>query len=188
MKILVSAVCLCLAGCSSLLPRGNHRVDGPWESFEEAQQAFDKITPYQTRVADLKKQGLDPASIPNVTLLNYSDVLVRFIPNSAINSDELDAGVKDCIKAKAVCVGFEIDQKHVKRTRTGNFWSDFMNFRRQVDVTGWHFKGILLIKEDVVVYKLTGGQPLIQEMEYNSNPLGPLQGIGESTLRSAAGL
>lgn len=188
MKILVNAVCLCLVGCSSLLPRGNHRVDGPWQSFEDAQHAFDQIKPYQTRVADLKKLGLDPSSIPNVTLLNYSDVLIRFIPSSAIDSDELDAGVMDCIRAKAVCRGFEIDQKHVKRNRAGNFWSDFLNFRRQVDVTGWHFKGMLLIKDDVVVYKLTGGQPLIQEMEYNSNPLGPLQGIGESTLRSVTGL
>ena len=86
-----------------------------------------------------------------------------------------------------MCRGFEIDQKHIKRTRTGGFWSDFLNFRRQVDVTGWHFKGMLLIKDDVVVYKLIGGQPLIQEMEYNTNPLGPLQGIGESTVRLVFG-
>lgn len=183
-SLLSAAACLCLVGCSSLLPRGNHAVEGPWKSFDEARQTFDKITPYQTRVADLKALGLDPASIPNITLLNYSDVLTRFIPSPAINSDALDTGVKDCIRAQTVCRGFEIDQKRIKRTRSGNFWSDFLNFRRQVDVTGWHFKGMLLIKDDVVVYKLIGGQPLIQEMEYNSNPLGPLQGIGESTVRA----
>lgn len=186
MKNLLSAVaCLCLVGCSSLLPRGNTAVAGPWQSFEDAQQAFDKIAPYQTRVTDLKGLGLDPVSTPNITLLNYSDVLIRFIPSPAISADALDKGVKDCIEAQIVCRGFEIDQKHIKRTRTGGFWSDFLNFRRQVDVTGWHFKGMLLIKDDVVVYKLIGGQPLIQEMEYNTNPLGPLQGIGESTVRSA---
>lgn len=186
MKNLFSVVCLvCLAGCSTLLPRGNHAVEGPWKSFEEAQQTFDRVIPYQTRVADLKALGLDPASVPNITLLNYSDVLGRFLPSPAIDSDALDAGVKDCIRAMAVCRGFEIDQKHIKRTRTGNFWSDFLNFRRQVDIRGWHFKGMLLVKDDVVVYKLIGGQPLIQEMEYSSNPLGPLQGIGESTVRSA---
>jgi hypothetical protein len=185
MKILVSAaVCLCLVGCSSLLPRGNHAVQGPWNSFEDAQQAFDKITPYQTRVADLKGLGLDPVSTPNITLLNYSDVVIRFIPSPAINPDTLDAGVRDCIQAQTTCRGFEIDQRHIKRTRTGNFWPDFLNFRRQTDVTGWHFKGTLLIKNDVVVYKLIGGQPMIREMEYSKNPLGPLQGIGESTVRS----
>lgn len=186
MKNLLSVVCLaCLAGCSTLLPRGNHAVAGPWKSFEEAQQTFDRIVPYQTRVEDLKALGLDPASVPNITLLNYSDVLGRFLPSPAIDSDALDAGVKDCLHAMAVCRGFEIDQKHIKRTRTGNFWSDFLNFRRQVDIRGWHFRGMLLVKDDVVVYKLIGGQPLIQEMEYNSNPLGPLQGVGESTVRSA---
>lgn len=186
MRNLLSVVCLsCLAGCSTLLPRGNYAVEGPWKSFEEAQQTFDRIIPYQTRVEDLKALGLDPVSGPNVTLLNYSDVLGRFIPSPAINSDELAAGVKDCIRAMAVCRGFEIDQRHINRTRTGNFWSDFLNFRRQVDTRGWHFKGTLLVKENVVVYKLIGGQPLIKEMERNNNPLGPLQGIGESTLRSA---
>lgn len=184
MKSLISAVfCVSLVGCNSMLPRGNYAVEGPWKSFEEAQQTFDKITPYQTRVADLKGLGLDPTSIPNITLLNYSDVLTRFVPSPSINSDELDTGVKDCIQAKAACRGYEIDQRHIERTRTGSFWSDFLNFRRQVDVTGWHFKGMLLIKDDVVVYKLISGQPLIQEMEYNRNPLGPLQGIGESSLR-----
>jgi hypothetical protein len=185
MKNLISvAICLCLAGCGAMLPHGNHAVEGPWKSFEEAQQAFDKITPYQTRVTDLQALGLDPTSVPNITLLNYSDVLIRFVPSPSINSAELDAGVQDCIKSKAACKGFEIDQKHIKRIRAGNFWSDFLNFRRQVDIRGWHFKGMLLIKDDVVVYKLISGQPQIREMEYNSNPLGPLQGIGEATVRS----
>jgi hypothetical protein len=173
MKYLLTAVCLCLVGCNSLLPRGNHAVEGPWQSFDDAKQAFDKIAPYQTRV-----------SIPNITLLNYSDVVTRFIPSPVINPDTLDTGVRDCIQAQTACRGFEIDQKHVIRTRTGNFWSDFLNFRRQTDVTGWQFKGTVLIKDDVIVYKLIGGQPMIRQMEYNKNPLGPLQGIGESTVRS----
>lgn len=184
MKRLAISVCLCLAGCGSLLPRGNTVVEGPWQSFEEAQQTFDKIIPYQTSVEDLKVLGLDPKSSPNITLLNYSDVLRRFIPSPSINSDDLDAGVSDCIKAKTACRGFEIDQKFIKRTRSGNFWADFLNFKRQVDVTGWHFNGMLLIKDNVVVYKLIGGQPLIHELEQNRNPLGPLQGVGESTVRS----
>jgi hypothetical protein len=29
-----------------------------------------------------------------------------------------------------------------------------------------------------VVYKLTGGQPVIQQTEENQNPLGPVQAIG----------
>lgn len=89
-----------MAGCSSLLPRSDAVVEGPWKSFEEAQQIFDKIIPYQTSVDDLKVLGLDPKSTPNITLLNYSDVVRRFIPSPAANPDEFDVGVRDCIKGK----------------------------------------------------------------------------------------
>ena len=36
-------------------------------------------------------------------------------------------------------------------------------------------EAVVLITDDVVVYKLTGGQPAIHEYEDSSNPLGPLQ-------------
>lgn len=184
MRCVVISFCLFLAGCTSLLPRGSVDVKGQWQSFNAAQETFERIIPYQSSVADLKKLGLDPGTSPNIALLNYSDILRRFIPSPSVNAHDLDTGVIDCIKATVACKGLEVDQRSIKRTRTGNFWADFMNFRRQVDVTGWHFNGIVLIKDDVVVYKLVGGQPLIHERETNRNPLGPLQGIGESTLRN----
>ena len=34
------------------------------------------------------------------------------------------------------------------------------------------------VKDEVVIYKLTGGQPVIQESEHTQNPLGPVQSIG----------
>ena len=40
------------------------------------------------------------------------------------------------------------------------------------------FNGLILLKDDIVVYKLTGGQPAIQQTEENQNPLGPVQAIG----------
>lgn len=55
-----------------------------------------------------------------------------------------------------------------------------MNFKREVDIVGWRFNGVILTKDNVVVYKLTGGQPVIHETEESRNPLGPFQGIGES--------
>jgi hypothetical protein len=171
-----------LAGCGALLPRGESVAESPWQSFEEAQQTFDRIIPYQTTVQDLRALKLDPMQNPNITLLNYSDVLRRFIPSPSTNTEDLDPGVQDCIKAKSACKGYEVDQKTLKRRRYGNFVADFMNFKRKVDVVGWRFNGVILIKDEVVVYKLTGGQPAIHEHEENKNPLGPLQGIGESRL------
>lgn len=173
---------LCLGGCSSLLPKGETETEGPWQTFGEAQQTFDKIIPHQTTVEELKQLKLDPASNPNITILNYSDLLRRFIPSPTINAHDLDPGVQECISAKTACKGYEIDQRVMKRKRDGNFWADFLNFKRKVDIVGWRFNGVILIKDNLVVYKLTGGQPAIHEREENKNPLGPFQGIGESRL------
>lgn len=173
---------LFVAGCGSLLPRSKAVIDSPWQNFQEAQQTFDKIIPHQTTVNDLKHLKLDPETNPNITILNYSDVLRRFIPGGSITALDLDTGVLECILAKAACKGYEVDQRTLKRNRTGNFWADFLNFKRKVDVVGWRFNGVILVKENVVVYKLTGGQPIIHEIEESKNPLGPFQGFGESRL------
>lgn len=184
MKQTAALLFLCLAGCSSLLPEGDVIVEGPWHSFEEAQQAFDKIIPYTTTLEDLKGMKLDPRTQPNITILNYSDVLRRFVPNASINVDHVDAGVWECIRAKTDCQGYEIVQKSIKRDRTGNFMADFFNFKREVDVTGWSFNGVLLIKDNLVIYKLVGGQPMIHEQEKSKNPLGPLQDAAGAAVKS----
>lgn len=183
-RLAIGLSVLFLAGCGSLLPRGESVVESPWHSFAEAQQTFDSIIPYKTTVEDLRKLKLDPLQNPNITLLNYSDVLRRFIPSPATNIQDLDSGVRDCINAKSACKGYEVDQKTVTRRRYGNFWADFLNFKRKVNIVGWRFRGVILIEGDLVVYKLTGGQPAIHELEETKNPLGPLQGIGESKLIS----
>ena len=183
-RLAIGLSLLFLAGCGTLLPRGESVVESPWHSFADAQQTFDSIVPYKTTVEDLRKLKLDPLQNPNITLLNYSDVLRRFIPSPATNMQDLDSGVQDCIDAKSACKGYEVDQKTVTRRRYGNFWADFLNFKRKVNIAGWRFNGVILINGDLVVYKLTGGQPVIHELEETKNPLGPLQGIGESKLFS----
>lgn len=183
LKRVAYLLCLSLTGCSGLLPRGDAAVEGPWQSFDDAQETFDQIVPYQTTVADLKALKLDPHTYPNISILSYSDVLRRFVPSPSINADDLDAGVRECIAAKAVCQGLEVDHHSIKRKRVGSFWLDFLNFKRHTDVTGWRFNGVLLIKGDLVVYKLIGGQPHIREQEETRNPLGPLQSIGEGEVR-----
>ena len=174
-----SCVCI-LTACGSPLPKGEGFTEGPWKSYEEAQHTFDLIIPHKTTTADLKQLKLDPHANPNITILNYADVLRRFIPSYSINTNDLDAGVMECITAKTGCQGYEIDYRVVKRKRYGNFVVDYLNFNRQVDVVGWRFNAVLLVKNNMVIYKLTGGQPAIHEHEENTNPLGPLQGSSES--------
>jgi hypothetical protein len=176
------ALAALLQGCVALLPRSTTVTQSPWQSFQDVQKVFDKIEPYKTTSLELKELNLDPSDNPNITILNYSDVLRRFIPSPSIAASDLDAGVRECIKARTKCLGYEIDQKSMKRIRDGNFWFDFLNFRRKVNIEGWRFNGVILLKDNMVVYKITGGQPAIRESEENNTPLGPLQGIGESRL------
>lgn len=172
---------LCLTACSALLPEGKGLVDSPWQSYLEAEQVFDRIVPHRTTVEDLEKLKLDPRANPNISILNYSDVLRRFLPSTSISTDELESGVRECIRALSGCSGYEIDHRFIQRKRYGNFLADFLNFRRKVDIVGWRFNAVLLIKDGIVIYKLTGGQPAIHEHEERFNPLGPLQDSGESS-------
>ena len=168
-----------------MLPRARTSTVGPWQNYHEAQQAFDKIIPYQTTLEDLRTLKLDPASNPNITILNYSDVIRRFIPSPSVSADELAPGVRECILAKGACNGYEIVQQSNMRKRYGNFWVDFLNFKRKVEITGWSFSGVILVKDNVVIYTLAGGQPAIYTLEESKNPLGPLQGSGESAFRNS---
>lgn len=172
-----------VAGCGGLLPRSETVTDSPWHSFEDAQRAFDEIVPYLTTAADLKRLHLDPGENPNVTILSYSDIIRRFVPSPAIGAETLDAGVLDCLRAQTGCNGYEVDHRVIHRRRHGNFFADILNFSRETEVSGWRFNAVVLVVDDVVVYKLTGGQPAIHEHEQSRNPLGPLQGAGEGILR-----
>jgi hypothetical protein len=77
-----------------------------------------------------------------------------------------------------LCTGFEVNQKSVHKKRDGSFIPDILGFHRETSITGWSFNGLILLK-GVVIYKLTGGQPSISEREQVTNPLGPIQSIGQ---------
>ncbi|MGQ0543719.1 MAG: hypothetical protein ACT4P3_00085 [Betaproteobacteria bacterium] len=171
---------LCLSGgCSSLLPRSHEVTVSPWASYDEAQATFDLIEPGWTTAYELKALSLDPETNPNIAILNYSDVLRRFLVSPSVTLADLDAGVRECISAKIDCRGFEVTQQQVRKHRNGNFWLDFLGFRKETHTAGWRFTGLVLLREDVVVYKLSGGQPSIHQQEKTSTPLGPVQAVGD---------
>jgi hypothetical protein len=166
-----------LAGCSSLLPDSKTRVEGLWGNFQEAEAMFESIEPYRTTLADLKAMKLDVSKSPNITRLNYSDVMRRFVPPAAVDGYKLEKGVADCLAASSACRGYEINQRFIDRKRYGNVLADILNFRRLTRTDGWSFSAVLLVKDELVIYKITGGQPNLSEQERKSNPLGPLQSI-----------
>jgi len=96
LPVLLSLAALLLAGCSSMLPRSNETTESPWHTYRDAQRTFDKIIPGQTTAIELKDLQLDPHATPNIAILNYCDVLRRFVPNASVSIADLDAGVRDC--------------------------------------------------------------------------------------------
>jgi hypothetical protein len=142
--------------------------------------AIDRIVPYQTTTADLKVAGIDPYVTPNVQLLTFSEIVLRFPLSGSMKMEQLDRGLRACLEAGKSCRGFSIAVRETKRDRVGNFWLDTLSFYREVDVSGWSFHALILAVDGRVVYVLHGGQPVIKELETNKQPLGPLQGWGDA--------
>ena len=177
------AAALLLDGCAALLPESKTEVRAQWNSYAEARATFDQIAPGKTTVTELKGMGIDPASSSNVTILNQSDLLRRFVVVPSLDTRMLDDGLRRCLEARDACFAYGVEQTHIDRKRNGNFFLDFLNFRRNTEITGWKFEAVIVINADTVAFKVWGGKPNIQEVESVRNPLGPLQGVGESGAR-----
>ena len=175
--ILTFLLPLYISGCSSktFLPSTKETVSSPWNSYKNIQDLFDKINPYKTNLEDLDKLYLSPKVTPNIQILTHLDIMQRFIPNQSVGFKDLDDGLKDCLAAQDSCQAFEISIKNIYSERYGNVFLDLFNFRRKTKISGWEFKAIVVLKNDLVVYKISGGKPGIDEHQDRKNPLGPLQ-------------
>ena len=173
------ALALSLGGCTSMLPRVSS-LSSPFQTFDEARQAIDALIPMTTHANTLRQLGIDPVGQPNTLILTHADIVRRFVPSALLQRADLDPGVLVCLEARDACRGWEINAARISKKRTGNFLSDFANFSRRTETSGWRFNALVLLVNDVVVYRAWGGQPRIDETEIKTNPLGPLQELGPS--------
>lgn len=181
--VILSLACLLCAGCSSLLPVAKGRVESPWESFDQAKQAYDRIVPYQTGPEELQNLHFAPFLNPNIKIVTYLDLITRFMPSSSFQKEDLPEGIQDCIKNNNLCYGYELRISQIQSKRYGNVFLDLFNFKRETHKTGWDFNALIVIKDSQVIYKLWSGTPQINEFSCTKNPLGPLQG-SESLVNS----
>lgn len=181
-KCFLVGLVFALSACSSLLPDARQETQTPWHSYAEARAMFDNIVPGKTTLTELHALGVDPDKTPNVALLSHADLLRRLVPSSSFDIHMLDPGLQQCISLREVCFAYEVEQLSLDRKRYGNFWLDFLNFKRQTDISGWQFDAIVVLKQDKVVYKLWSGKPKVHQVEREHSPLGPLQGLGPSLL------
>jgi len=159
-------------GCSTLLPSGKSVAESPWLTYTDAKSAFDSITVGVTTVEDLKRLGFDVKGSPNLKVLNYLDIAATV---QAIPLSELDPGLQACLRARADCRAYVFEPKRIYTKRIGNFWLDIGNFRRMTQETGWHFKALVVFVNHHVAYKLASGEPQIDQLQEQVNPLGPIQ-------------
>jgi hypothetical protein len=169
---------LATGGCASLLPSSRTEDTSSWSSYEDAVLSLAAIVPYRSTRADVHQQGLDPRLNPGISVLHFTDVLQRFSAAVLISPDDVDQGVRDCLHAGQRCSGYMVSVKKLKRQRVGSFWLDSLDFKRETVTTGWRVDVLLVFVDDRLVYELMGGQPTINEVQLERNPLGPLQGWG----------
>ena len=170
-------------GCSSLLPQSKSETEAPWKTFEEVKRSFDSIEPGQTTLQELKLLGYDQEVNPNVTVLNYTEVLNKYAPN-VVRDEYLEPGIRECLKTLPQCSALALEHRRIHRDRVGNFFLDIVNFERRTVITGWRFGAVVVVVGDRVVHKSWSGVPAISEVEQNRNPLGPLQDRAGSLLPS----
>ena len=170
------------SGCKNLFPKGSETTESRWQSYAEVQAVFEKVTPNVTTTNELKELGLDPNSSPNMKVLNYVDIIQRFMLNPAINMRDLDEPVRACIEAKQQSYAYELTLNNLKSKRHGNLFLDVFGFKRQTNEKGWSFHGLILLTNHVVVYKIVSGEPEILREQKRIRPLGPLQELDSATV------
>lgn len=178
-SIVLCALAGGLAGCTALLPKSQAETEAVWRSFDEARIAIEKIEPYKTTRDDLRAAGIGALGDPTITLLSHVDIAVRFPIGGVLREQDVDPGIRDCLRSGKACNAYLINLRRTNRDRVGNFWLDALRFRREVNVTGWTFNALVIFVDDLAVYAVYGGQPTIRELEVERNPLGPLQGWGD---------
>lgn len=181
-KVLLSslAAVAVLAGCGSLLPHGSTDTPSPFQTYGQAQAAVERMEPFRTRSAELRALGFDPEEGRNVTLIPYPEIVARLAPYSGVQLAELDPGIRQCILAKSGCRAYLFRFERQDRKREGGFWADFLNIRRETQITGWWFEALVVVSDGVVLFRNHSGQAHTVRVEKQTNPLGPFQPAGES--------
>jgi len=180
---IVLALAMALGACT-VLPHGDRKVISKWEDFDQAMQAYEQVQPHVTRLQELDSLGFSPKAQPNVRILNHTDLAERLISVSARYIDALDKGLQQCLLSGDSCYGYEIELRVTHDQRQGNVLADMLNFKREVETRGWEFNALIVLVDELVVYKSWSGTPELHEQKSSVNPLGPLQGVGPSLIPS----
>jgi hypothetical protein len=178
-----------LSACASwgILPSTVETTQSPFKSYKSAEDAYAQVKPYVTTQKELKARGFDPYTTPNIKVLNYLDMVPRFLPQQSMKQEDLDPAVQSCLTARERCTGWFAEPSISSKDRTGNVALDVLGFERETTATGWKASMLLLIQDGVVVYKLWSGTPAILEVKTEKKPLGPFQDLSGAAAAAVSG-
>ncbi len=184
-----AAAAFALSGCASwgILPSTTEKTESPFQTYKSAEDAYAQVKPFVTTTRELKDRGFDPYHTPNIRVLNYLDLVPRFMPQQSMKMEDLDPAVQSCLTMRDRCTGWLAEPSISSKDRTGNVALDVLGFERETTETGWKASMLILIQNGVVVYKLWSGTPTILEVKTDSKPLGPLQDLSGPAASAAAG-
>lgn len=169
---------LLLGGCGGiLLPSQSENGSSNFDSYRAVRSAFDHIALRQTSMDEMSSLGFDAATTPNVAVLSYLEIVERFMPNSSMAFDKLDPAVQDCIMARTGCEGYVFKVEHHDFQRTGSLFLDLFGFVHTVRETGWTASVLVLVQNGRVTHKLLSGEPNVQVVRDDVQPLGPMQNL-----------
>lgn len=175
------AICaLLLMGCGGdrLLPRERANATA-FQTYEQVETAYSTIVPGTTTTADLSKIGFDVKTTPNVEVLTYVGVVDR-LPETSRAPGHFPPQVQACIQAQDRCIAYLFRSERVESRHVGNAFLDLAGFKRETVNSGWSAEVVLLVQDERVVYKLMSGHPRIEDSRTSTQPLGPLQNLGNT--------
>ena len=176
-NVALSSLLVLLVGCSSMLPSKTVDTQTQWSSYQEVESVVKAIRRGHT-LEDVKKLGLDVNTTPNIQSLTYLDIAKRF---GLIGFRDQIVAVPDGVKRMMLAAergrGYELNVEATRSQRIGNFWTDFLQFRKNTHTTGWKFSVLLIVVNNRVEYVLYKGNPNIDKLEKEKNPIGPFQRI-----------
>lgn len=166
-----------LAGCSAVLPHESN-IASRFQTYDQLVDAYSKIDINTTRLAELSDLGFDPRTTPNIEVLSYVQIIDRFVPSDAVTLERVPPPVRGCIEAKDRCSAYLYRVEHSETRHNGYVVPDLIGIERDTTKVGWSAEIALLVRDDRVVYKLMAGQPYLENRRERTQPLGPLQDLG----------
>jgi hypothetical protein len=171
---------LSLAGCSGILPRESNASSSKFETYEQFMASYAGIRLGQTRLNDLNALGFGTQTTPNIVVLSYMEIVDRFLPAEGMTLQQAPPAVRLCIAAQFRCSAYVFHFQNSKTQRSGGVVPDMLGIARHTVNDGWSAEAVLLLQDDLVVYKIISSRPYIQERHDKTRPLGPLQDMGSN--------